>query len=132
MSTLIYVDTSVVLAFIRTEPARPSPAFWRQPLLMTSVLTDYETWTRLHAFGEAAVLGADAASTLGAMSLLALTPEVGARCRAPFPVPVRTLDALHLASAEHLRNKGYLVSIATYDVRMRQAATAMGFALAEV
>ena len=129
MSSVVYVDTSVVLASVRTERQRPSAEFWNNPLLLSSVLAEYETWTRLHAYGEAAALGPDAASTLGALNLIALTSEIGARCRSPFPVPVRTLDALHLATAEHLRSRGYLVEIATYDARMRAAATAMGFAV---
>lgn len=129
MSAVVYVDTSVVLAAIRTERQRPTTEFWRNPLLLSSVLAEYETWTRLHAYGETAALAADAASTLGAINLVALTPEIGARCRSPFPVPVRTLDALHLATAEHLRNRGYLVEVATYETRMRDIAAAMGFAL---
>lgn len=129
MSPVIYVDTSVILACVRTERIRPSATFWEHPLLLASVLAEYETWTRLHANGEAARLGPDAAATLGAVNLVALTADIGARCRSPFPCPVRTLHALHLATAEHLRNRGYLVEIATYDGRMGGAATAMGFAL---
>lgn len=129
MTGIIYVDTSVVLASVRTERMRPDPEFWEHPLLLSSVLAEYETWTRLHACGEGARLGPDAASTLGALNLIALTAEIGARCRSPFPCAVRTLDALHLATAEHLRHRGYLVEIATYDTRMREAAITMGFAL---
>lgn len=129
MSRVVYVDTSVILATVLTERVRPDVAFWENPLLLTSVLSDYETWTRLHAYGAAARLGADAANTLGALNLIALTPEIGARCRSPFPCPVRTLDALHLATAEHLRHRGYLVEIAAYDTRMCEAAIKMGFAL---
>ena len=132
MSTIVYVDTSVVLASVRTEQQRPNAEFWQNPLLVSSLLADYETWTRLHAHGEAAKLGVDAASTLGALNLIALTPEIGARCRSPFPTPVRMLDALHLATAEHLRNRGYIVEIATYDLRMRRAAVALGFALVDL
>ena len=42
-----------------------------------------------------------------------------------FPVPVRTLDALHLASCDYLRNQGQSVSLASYDHRMTIAARAM-------
>ena len=42
-----------------------------------------------------------------------------------FPVPVRTLDALHLASCDYLRNQGQSVSLASYDHRMTTAARAL-------
>ena len=35
-----------------------------------------------------------------------------------FPVPVRTLDALHLASIELLREQSIEIKLATYDSRM--------------
>ncbi len=49
------------------------------------------------------------------------------RVFSPFPVPVRTLDALHLAAADHLRAQGIDVEIASYDERLRAAARALGF-----
>ncbi len=58
-----------------------------------------------------------------------MSRAVLARALQPFPVPVRTLDALHLASAAHLREHGADVSLATYDVRMREAGLGMGFEL---
>lgn len=128
-TNIIYVDTSVVLAAVRSEKNMPSADFWTQPLLVSSVLCEYETWARLHANGEAARLESDAAAALGALNLIGLTPEIGARCRAPFPAPVRTLDALHLATADHLRAKGYPVCVATFDQRMRDIAITMGFAV---
>ena len=47
-----------------------------------------------------------------------------------FPAPVRTLDALHLASLEFLRAQGQEVALASYDERMRSAARAMGIPVA--
>jgi len=54
------------------------------------------------------------------MSALALR-----RALDPFPVPVRTLDALHLATAEYLRQQGEAVELASYDNRLIAAARAM-------
>jgi hypothetical protein len=45
---------------------------------------------------------------------------------------VRTLDALHLASIEFLRDHGQAVRLATYDARQARAARAMGIDLAEI
>ena len=41
------------------------------------------------------------------------------------PARVRTLDALHLASLEYLRDRRLEVRLATYDRRMAEAARAM-------
>jgi len=54
-----------------------------------------------------------------------------ARAGYPFPVePVRTLDAIHLATAEILGEPPQLVTILTRDVRVRDNATAMGHPVA--
>jgi hypothetical protein len=42
---------------------------------------------------------------------------------------VRTLDALHLASVEFLRERVPSIRLATYDTRMKTTARAMGIDL---
>jgi hypothetical protein len=59
------------------------------------------------------------------VALLEMTPQVLARATEPFPVPVRTLDALHLASMLYLRDRGEPVRLASYDVRLVAAARAV-------
>ena len=49
-----------------------------------------------------------------------------ARALEPFPVAVRTLDALHLATIEFLHNQGESVTLASYDNRLLTAAQALG------
>ena len=49
-----------------------------------------------------------------------MVPNVLARALEPFPAPVRTLDALHLASIEFLRGRGQKVELASYDDRLRR------------
>lgn len=50
----------------------------------------------------------------------------------PFPVePVRTLDAIHLATAELLGEPPQLVTIVTRDARIRDNAKAMGYQIDE-
>jgi predicted nucleic acid-binding protein len=53
-------------------------------------------------------------------------PAVLERALEPFPVPVRTLDALHLASLEFLRERGQRPELATYDERLAEGARALG------
>jgi len=127
---VIYVDTSVILAWLLAEDARPAAAFWDKGPHVASRLVEYEAWVRLHAYGLAATHGDALAAALGRLDLFALDERVCARCRAPFPIAVRTLDALHLATADFLRCQGLAVQFATYDSRLGAAAVAMGFTLA--
>ena len=54
-----------------------------------------------------------------------------ARVGRPFPVePIRTLDAVHLATAELLDEPPQLVTIVTRDARVRVNAEALGYATA--
>ena len=60
----------------------------------------------------------------------AVTDAVLARVGRPFPVePIRTLDAVHLATAELLDDAPQLVTIVTRDHRVRENAQALGFAV---
>lgn len=101
---MIYVDTSVVLAQLLAEDRRPPASIWSATLVSSRIL-EYETWTRIHARRLAESHGEDARDLLGRISLLELSPIVLARALDPFPSPLRTLDALHLASAEYLRGQ---------------------------
>ena len=52
------------------------------------------------------------------------------RVRRPFPVePIRTLDAIHLATAELLGEPPQLVTIVTRDERVRANARALGYGI---
>lgn len=121
---MIYVDTSVVLAQLLAEDRRPAESLWRGPLI-TSRLTEYETWVRLHRQGLADSHGETARELLARCSLVELSPSVLARALDPFPRPVRTLDALHLATVVFLRERRLDVRLATYDVRMGAVAGAL-------
>jgi hypothetical protein len=59
-----------------------------------------------------------------------MLPNVLARALEPFPAPVRTLDALHLASIEFLRGRGQTIELASYDDRLTVAARALGITIA--
>lgn len=121
---MVYVDTSVMLAQILAEDRSPPEAFWSETLVASRLL-EYETWNRLHARDLAGELGETARQLLGRVAMLELVPPVLARALEPFPLAVRTLDALHLASLDFLREQGQSVSLATYDRRMASAAEAL-------
>ena len=122
---MIYLDTSVALAYLLGEDRIPPATLWDQ-LLVSSRLLEYELWTRVHARGLAPVAGDAARALLGRVALAELSPVVLERALEPFPAPVRTLDALHLATAAYLRRQGQPVQLATYDERMAEAAGRLG------
>ncbi len=94
--------------------------------MISSRLLSYELWTRIHARGLAESHGPSARDLLTRVNLLELTPEVLARAEEPFPVPVRSLDALHLASLQFLGAEGLEIALASFDKRMLVAAEALG------
>ena len=82
-------------------------------------------WNRLHARNLAESHGEATRGLLGRLAFLELFPPVLTRALEAFPVPVRTLDALHLASLDYLRGQAQVVELASYDRRMIAAARAM-------
>lgn len=125
---MIYLDTSVALAHMLAEDRAPPPSLWQQPLVASRLL-EYEVWTRLHARGLGHSHGEDARALVGRVALIELAPPILARALDPFPVAVRTLDALHLASIEFLSARGQTIDLATYDERLSAAARALGITL---
>ena len=101
---MIYIDTSIVLAYLLVEDRRPADTL-RESALTASRLVEYETWTRLHARDLAESHGAAVRAIIGRIALLELSPIVLTRALTGFPIAVRTLDALHLASIEFLRQQ---------------------------
>ena len=62
--------------------------------------------------------------------IVAVTDAVLTRAGRPFPVePIRTLDAVHLATAELLGEPPQLVTIVTRDARIQENARALGYAV---
>lgn len=128
---MIYVDTSVLLAQLLAEDRRPPASIWGETLI-SSRLAEYETWTRLHGAGLATSHGEAARELLARLSILELSPIVLARALDPFPLAVRTLDAIHLASIHYLRERRLDARLATYDGRMATAGRAIGIPLVEL
>jgi predicted nucleic acid-binding protein len=128
---VIYVDTSVALAELFAEDRWPAAAFWRGELV-SSRLLEYELWTRVHGRRAAASHGEAVREILAAVAFVELAPTVLARAIEPFPVGVRTLVAMHLATALFLAERRQGVKVATYDERMRAAARAVGLGLVDV
>ncbi len=128
---MIYLDTSVALAALFAEPLRPPDRLWSERLVASRLL-EYELMVRIHARGLGADANDAARTLLDGIMLVSLDRAVLARALKPFPVAVRTLDALHLATIDFLRSNAQTAALATYDQRLAAGARALGIALAEV
>ncbi len=127
---MIYLDTSVAIAHLLAEDRAPPASLWSESLV-SSRLLEYELWTRINARGLSETHGSAVGALLSRLAILELAPSVLARAVQPFPAPVRTLDALHLASMDFLRSQHQVVTLVSYDGRMVDAARMMGFEIAE-
>jgi hypothetical protein len=125
---VIYLDTSVALAHLLAEDRFPPDHLWDESLI-SSRLLEYEIWTRIHARELARSHGDHVRALVARVALIELAPPVLVRALEPFPTPVRTLHALHLASIEFLRAHAQSVTLATYDDRLTRAATSLGIPL---
>jgi hypothetical protein len=127
---VIYLDSSVALAHLLAEDRSPPESIW-QEMLVSSRLLEHEVWNRIQARRLGCSHGEAVRALIGRLALVELAPRVLARALEPFPVPVRTLDALHLASIEFLRARGQTVELASFDGRLLAAAHALDIPLYE-
>ena len=121
---MIYLDTSAALVQLLAEDRSPPERLWQEPLI-SSRLLEYEIWTRIHGRKLARSHGDEVRTLLGRIALVELSQPVLTRALEPFPRPVRTLDALHLASMDFLRKQGQSITLASYDDRLINAARAL-------
>jgi hypothetical protein len=121
---MIYLDTSVALAHLLAEDRTPPETLWREPLIASRLL-EYELWNRIHARGFSGSHGEETRAVIGRVALIELAPQVLARALEPFPLPLRTLDAMHLSSLLFMRERGLKTELASYHGRMLAAARAL-------
>lgn len=118
---MIYLDTSVVLAHLLAEDRTPPVEVWSEELV-SSRLLEYEVWNRIHARGLFRTHGEETRTLLSGVAMVQMISPVLLRALDEFPAPVRTLDALHLATIEFMRSQSLRIQLATYDARMLAAA----------
>ena len=132
---IVYVDSSVVLRVVLGQPDR-LPEWEQIEVGVTSALTEVECLRTLDRRNARGLLPTDAylerrAVTLDLLSRLQcveLTRSILARAAAPFPAPLGTLDALHLATALAWRGaQDEDLALSTHDAELAAAARAEGF-----
>lgn len=127
---MIYLDTSVALGQLLAEDRCPPGEFWKREIV-TSRLLEYEIWNAIHRRGLTKTHAEPVRRMIGSFAMAELSREILFRANEPFRTPVRTLDALHLATVLFLMGKGLDIELASYDARMLMAAKALGIAIAE-
>ena len=131
---IAYVDSSVVLRIVLGQPD-PLPEWSHLERAISSELLRVECLRALDRLRIRAGLDdrtvaerrAALLETLDAIDLVALDAGVLTRAAEPFPTLIRTLDALHLASALAVREEVPSIVFLTHDVKLGLAAAATGF-----
>jgi hypothetical protein len=112
----------VALAHLLAEDRFPPDLLWDQQLV-SSRLLECEVWNRINAYQLQNSHGDAVRNLIGRITMIEMVGPVLARALQPFPVPVRTLDAIHLAALEFIRaQKQSVQQPATTDVYLRQRA----------
>jgi uncharacterized protein len=121
---VIYADTSALAKLLIAEAETPALRDWisRQDARLVTNSVGVVELRRLAARVSQEALGA-AIALLSRIDRLALTPAALALAGELPPPEVRTLDALHIASAAELLE---LQVVLTYDRRMAEAAVRYG------
>ncbi len=126
---VIYIDSSVLLADLFAEAQAPRETLWDEDLASSRLLA-FEVWTRINARNLLNSHADRARGLLARVNLTEMTEHVLERALEPFPIAVRTLDALHLATMAYHRSEGEPVELASYDGRLLAAARALSIPLA--
>ena len=133
-----YIESSALVAAVLESDVAARTSIRAPGLRITSAVTLAETdraIVRARTTGRISDAEArTAARTVRAlerrMDVINVSDAILARVRRPFPVePVRTMDAIHLASIEWLGSPPDATTVITRDERVRANARALGYAV---
>jgi uncharacterized protein len=123
---MIYLDSAAVVKLVHTEPESAALRGWLDERAETgwisSVLTEIESFRALARYAPEAASRLPA--VLDQIDLIDLDQRTRMLARTVTPATVRSLDAIHLGTALHVRSA--LTSFVTYDKRLLDAAQAAG------
>jgi len=130
-----YIDTSALLRIVLREPGALDDLRTYDGLVSSELIAveSARTIDRLRLQGslttaEAAARLRTVNDWLEAIDLVLLQSPVLSRASEPMPMPLGTLDALHLATALIWRDRiGSLAVLATHDTALGVVAQAFGF-----
>jgi predicted nucleic acid-binding protein len=132
---IAYIDTSALLRIVLREPAALDELRSYDGLVSSELIAVESARTIDRLRHQGALTSEEAAARLRtvnewleAIDLVLLRTPVLGRASEPMPMPLGTLDALHLATALIWRDRmGSLPTIATHDTALGSAARAFGF-----
>lgn len=123
---MIYLDSAAVVKLAHAEPQSQALRDWLDDRAETgwisSVLVEVESFRALARRTPDAVPRLQ--RVLDLIELVDLDPRVRIHAQAVRPMTVRSLDAIHLATALHAGDR--LTSFVTYDRRLSDAAAEAG------
>jgi uncharacterized protein len=123
---MIYLDSAAVVKLVHAEPESTALRTWLDERAETgwvsSVLTEIESFRALARYAPETVSRLPA--VLDEIDLIDLDPPIRILAQTARPATVRSLDAIHLGTAEHIGQA--LTSFVTYDKRLLDAARSAG------
>lgn len=124
MSRATYLDSSAIVKLVVAEPESSALRRYlrRRKPYVSSAIARAEVARSLLPFGPTALQRGE--SVLARIDLIRVNDTVLRAAGGLLPEDVRTLDAIHLATAGQLGTD--LARIVTYDSRMQAAAKAVG------
>lgn len=130
---MIYLDSSAVVKLVRREPGSVDLVEWlaerQTTALVSSTLVEVEVPRALRRYAAEALIGAPA--VLARLYRLEIDATVRATAAAYENSTLRSLDAIHLASAQIVRGgHDALEAFLAYDERLLASAAALGFPVA--
>jgi len=119
-----YLDSSAIVKLVVAEPESAALRRYlrRRRILVSSALARAEVARALLPLGEQAVRRGR--EVLARLELIRVSDRILDAAGALLPPELRTLDAIHLATALELG--GDLARLVTYDERLREAGGAVG------
>ena len=128
---MIYLDTSALVKLIRIEVESEALGDWlderTEMRWITSALAEVELPRAIRAVAPEGLSAVP--SVLARLDRFEIDPVI--RSTAAYVDPaLRSLDAIHLATAQTAASTAPLTALVTYDSRLREAADALGLTTA--
>ena len=129
---MIYLDTSALVKLIRIEVESEALGDWlderTEMRWITSALAEVELPSAIRAVAPEALSAVP--SVLARLDRFEIDPVIRSTAAAYVDPALRSLDAIHLATAQTAASTAPLTALVTYDGRLREAADTLGLTTA--